>query len=282
MKTILIPVDFSFTSSNALQYIADASEDIDTERIILLKTHYISVYSHIIPSAEYGQSNAEFIMEERQEIEDHLRSTGRELLKKCKPGVQVEVAVSDLPILRAIHDMIKDYQPQLLVLGSDADGYESHIGEYVIEITQISTTPVLIIPTTSRYQKLDSILVPCDFDAIAQLSLLQKLHKIQLMLNPELTILNVGPFDQHSAKEGFHKALLKEQLGDFKYKLYYSEEKNIAKGILNFARQNEEIQLIIALPGRHSFFYKLTHRSITEAIALNTQIPVLILKDSSV
>jgi nucleotide-binding universal stress UspA family protein len=281
MKTILIPVDFSSTSDHVLQYIADASEDIDIGRIILLQTHYHSVYSHDLSSAPYGQSDADFIMEERTEVEQDLRITGQKLLKKCKPGVQVEIAISDLPLLRAIHDMIKDHQPDLLLLGSHNQGYEGDIGESIMDITQISTIPVLIIPTTSEYHKLDSILVPCDFGAISQLSLLQKLLKIQFMPNPELTILNVGPFYQHSAKEGFHRALLKEQLGDSKYKLYYSEEKNIAQGILNFAGKNEEIQLIITLPGRHNFFYKLTHRSITETIALHTQIPLLILKNNA-
>jgi hypothetical protein len=37
--------------------------------------------------------------------------------------------------------------------------------------------------------------------------------------------------------------------------------------------------MIIALPGKYSFFYNLTHKSITQAIALNAARPVLILKN---
>jgi nucleotide-binding universal stress UspA family protein len=275
MKTILIPVDFSNTSSNALQFIADLNQDIDIERIILLKTHYVSIYSSIIPSG-YGQSNAEYILQERTETEEQLNLTGSELIKKCRPDVKIEIMTSELPILRAIHDAIRDQKPTLLLLGSDASDDESPIGEYTIEIAQISKIPVLIIPSASHYKKVEGVLVPCRADAISQLSRLNKLR--QMLPDPELVILNVD--HQQTSEDDIYQARIKEMLGDFSYKVYYAKEKNIAKGILDFARENKEIQLIVALPGKQSFFYNLTHQNITEAITLNAKIPVLILKEN--
>ncbi|GLU55494.1 universal stress protein [Dyadobacter frigoris] len=275
MKTILIPVDFSNTSSNALQFIADLNQDIDIEKIILLKTHYVSIYSSIIPSG-YGQSNAEYILQERTETEEKLNATGQELLKKCKNGVKVEIAVSDLPILRAVHEMIRDQGPTLLLLGSDASDDESPIGEYVIEIAQISTIPVLIIPSASKYKKVERVLVPCGPGAIPQLPRLNRLR--QILPNPELVILNVD--HKHTGDDGNYQAQIKEMLGDFSYKVFYAQEKNIAKGILDFAKESKDIQLIVALPGKYSFFYNLTHQNITEAITLNAKTPVLIFKEN--
>ena len=280
MKTILIPVDFSLTSSNALQYVADLSADIAIDRILLLKTHYVSIYSHIIPSAEYGQSNAQYILEERTSIEDQLLTVGQELLKKCGTDIRIETVVSELPILRAVHDVLNDQKPNMLVLGSDANGIESQIGEYVVEIAQISTVPILIIPSASHYRKVERILVPSDFDPVSQLSVLQKLQKLQLLLNPEIVILNVDPKPKQGRDEKILLNQLEEYLGSFSYEINYSEEKNIAKGILEFARQRDDIQLIVALPGKYSFFYNLTHNNITDAITLNAHIPVLILKEN--
>ncbi|MBE9463464.1 universal stress protein [Dyadobacter subterraneus] len=275
MKTILIPVDFSNTSSNALQFIADLNQNIDIEKIILLKTHYVSIYSSIIPSG-YGQSNAEYILQERTETEEQLTLTGQQLLKRCKAGVQIEVAVSDLPILRAIHDMIRDQSPTLLVLGSDASNDESPLGEYVIEIAQISSIPVLIIPSASKYRKVERVLVPCGAGAIPQLPRLNRLR--QMLPNPELVILNVD--HKHTGDDENYRTQIKEMLGDFSYTVYYAQDKNIAKGILDFAKERKNIQLIVALPGKYSFFYNLTHQNITEAITLNAKIPVLIFKEN--
>jgi hypothetical protein len=48
-------------------------------------------------------------------------------------------------------------------------------------------------------------------------------------------------------------------------------------GILNFT-QTKDVQLIVALRGKRSFLYYLTHKSISEAIYRNAKEPVLILK----
>jgi hypothetical protein len=37
-------------------------------------------------------------------------------------------------------------------------------------------------------------------------------------------------------------------------------------------------QLLVVLPGKHSLFYRLTHRDILRAIAQNAEYPVLLLK----
>ncbi|MCF0056031.1 universal stress protein [Dyadobacter sp. CY356] len=275
MKTVLIPVDFSHTSSNALQFISDLNQDVDMEKIILLKTHYVSIYSNIIPSG-YGQSNAEYILQERTDTEEQLTFTGQKLLRQCKPGTKVETLISDLPIAQAILDTISDQGATLLVLGSDAGDEESPVGENVIEITQASMIPVLIIPSASKYLKVEKVLVPCGAGAISQLQRLNRLR--QILPDPELVILNVD--HKHTGDEEDYRAQIKERLGDFSYTVYYAREENIAAGILNFAKQSKDIQLIVALPGKYSFFYNLTHQNITEAITLNAKIPVLIFKEN--
>jgi hypothetical protein len=68
-----------------------------------------------------------------------------------------------------------------------------------------------------------------------------------------------------------------QNLTEIPSKIYYSYDKNIINGILTFASSNET-DLIIALPGKHSFLYYLTSTSISEGIYQNVNQPVLILK----
>lgn len=44
------------------------------------------------------------------------------------------------------------------------------------------------------------------------------------------------------------------------------------------AAEERKVQMIVALPRKHSFFYHLTHQNITQGIVLNAAEPVLILK----
>ena len=90
-------------------------------------------------------------------------------------------------------------------------------------------------------------------------------------------ILNIDPKHKYPANDKEVAAGLVPLLEGYDYSVYHSEDKDTVGGILNFARKNDP-QLIIALPGKYSFFYDLTHRSITNALALNATRPVLILK----
>jgi hypothetical protein len=42
--------------------------------------------------------------------------------------------------------------------------------------------------------------------------------------------------------------------------------------------EEKQAQMIVALPGHKSLFYRLTHRDLRKAIARNARYPVLLLK----
>jgi nucleotide-binding universal stress UspA family protein len=279
MKTLLIPVDFSATSENALKYAAEFCKDRGVERIILLKSYYISLYAQLLPTADFVQLSADDIRNERQKIQQKLKETGEKLIKKCNPSITVETVISDLPLLRAVHELIEEEHPGLLLMGSDNITYldETYIGDQVITIAKTSTVPVLLVPDGVRYKKIKQALLPCDFAAISRLGLLKVFHSTQKWPHPELMVLNVDQKQKHLVHGNEPTDSLKKLLENYQYKVYYSADKNIVNGILSFAK-TYEVQLIISLPGKNSFFYNLTHRSITDALALNTHHPVLILK----
>jgi hypothetical protein len=55
------------------------------------------------------------------------------------------------------------------------------------------------------------------------------------------------------------------------------EKKDVLKSVLHTAAELK-VQVIVALPGKHSFFYNLTHQNIMHGIVMNAIRPVLILK----
>jgi nucleotide-binding universal stress UspA family protein len=279
MKTLLIPIDFSDTSGNVIRYATDFVKDVPVERIILLKSYYTSMAAQLLPSADFVQVDAQEISDERQKIESHVKFIAHKLLRKCSSSVRVESGISDLPLLRAIHEAIDAERPDLIMIGSDHSSREGHspIGEQVIGISKTSTVPILIIPAGLHYQNIKQALVPCDFAAVSRLAILKGLQSSQQWLHPKLIVLNVDPGKINSTHEEENTEALKELLESYSYSVYYSKDKNVVHGILDFSEHNE-VQLIIALPGHYSFFSNLTHKSITNALAVNANQPVLILK----
>jgi nucleotide-binding universal stress UspA family protein len=278
MKTILIPVDFSETSTNAIKYATEMGCDMPIQKIILLKSYYTSVYEQILPSPDYFlQLRADDIENEREKIEEELRALRKSLHNQCHEHIVIEAVISTEPIIRAIHQVIEDQHPDLMIIGGDIGGELSLIGEQIIEIAKSSPVKVLIIPANIQYKKIEQALVPCDLEAVARLGILKGLNTSHSWLNPKLMILYVDPKQKHIGREAEFEASVHQLVNCYECKLYYSENRDTVRGILNFAQQ-QPVQLIIALPGKHSFFYNLTHSSITEALSLNARHPVLVLK----
>jgi hypothetical protein len=279
MKTLLIPVDFSESTENVIKYAAGFSCDSHVDRIILLKSYYVSVYAQLLPSADFVQLSPGDIEAERGKVEANLKHLGHELYRKCMPTIKIETALSDQPLVRAIHNVIADEKPSMVLVGTDEVPYDddSYIAEQIIAIAKTSPVPVLIVPGHVEYKKIETALVPCDFGAISRLSALQNFRDPKKWLHPHLMVLNVEPKQKHKEHDEQLAAGLVSLLDGYEYEVYHSDDKDIVHGIFSFAREHDP-QMIVALPGKYSFFYNLTHRSITKALALNARRPVLILK----
>lgn len=281
MKTILIPTDFSEPAINAVNYAVELSNHQDIDQIILFSQYYVSLFEHMYPSADLIQPSDDDMQEKKQGIIKQLEDLKAQVMQRLKPGINVKIVLLESSLFRAVLNMIEKEKPDVLFIGSNNhDGEESFIGSHMIEIAKISPVPVMIIPPKTHYKPILSAVVACDFRTLNHVSLLQRLHKIKHWPHPKLALLNVDPNKKHLRPE--HPALeikgiISEVLKDYDYKIHYSDEDDILQGVLQFADQNHQ-QMIIALPGVHSFLYSLTHQSITEGLSKDANKPVLILK----
>lgn len=281
MKTILIPTDFSEPANNAVKYAVDLSNHQDIDQLILFSQFYVSLFEHMYPSADLIQPSDSEIVEKKQEIINQLEQLKAQVIKRLKPGINVKIVLLESSLFRAVLNMIEKEKPDVLFIGSNNyDGDESFIGTHMIEIAKISPVPVMIIPPATVYKPIKNAVVACDFKTLNHVSLLERLHKIKHWPHPRLALLNVDPSKKHLKPEHPSleiKGIIRELLQDYEYEIHYADDEDILQGVINFADQNHQ-QMIIALPGVHSFLYSLTHQSITEGLSKDANKPVLILK----
>lgn len=283
MKTVLIPVDFTATSDNAVSYAAEWCKMYGYKRIILLKTLYDSMLNSLIPAAQYANESREYLEHEREEATEKLQAMYMDKILLADPHIKVQIIVSEIPLLRCLLEVVGKEQPDLIIVGSDSYSYssDSFIAGNVIGIARISPVRVLIVPAEYHYQPVKQVLVPCDFNTVGFLTKIEQYQAATpLWKNKKLMVLYVDPKERYRYKnEQFRNAekALHQYLQNFQYEVHFSNNKNIIEGILDFSKKND-VQLIVALPGKHSFLFMLTHKSISEAIYRNAQEPVLILK----
>lgn len=281
MKTLLVPVDFTATSENAVNVAAEWSQRYGYERIILLKSFYDSVFESVTVAAEYSNFNPDCINTERQHAEAQLQQACRQLADRL-PQVKVMTAVSEAPLLRALLEVVRTERPELIIAGSDNYSHSSgsNVAEHVIPIAKASPVRVLVVPSTYTYQPVADALVPCDLNTLEIVDKVNSLRSAPQWHDVRLHVLNVDAKESYLKRDSTfveREDRLHGYLKNFQYQLHYRNDKNVLAGIKNFLHE-QEVQLVIALPGRHSFLYNLTHSSISEALYRNVSKPVLILK----
>lgn len=279
---MLLPVDFTPASENAINFASEWSLTYRYDRIILLKSFYTSMYENVIMAGEFANVDQDYLNKSRSDEKEHLNNICKDLDKKLGGKIKIQTAITELPLLRGIVHMVKSEQPTMILLGFDNINHtnESLISGNVISIAKASPVRVLIVPLHYQYKAVQKVLVPCNFSEIYNLNKLNHLRSSPHWDNVQFLVLNVDPKKRYvNPDEKFSQTekSLHEYLKNFNHKLFYVDDKNIINGILNFEKINE-VQLMIALPGEYSFLYSLTHKNISEALYRNTKLPIMILK----
>jgi nucleotide-binding universal stress UspA family protein len=281
MKTILVPVDFTPTSGNAVDYAVEWAGRYQYKRIILLRSFYDSVFDDVVMSTQYGNVSQDYRLQEKESAMLQLL-TMKDAIESRAKDLEVLALTSDSPLLRAIMEVAEDEEPDTIVIGSDHEYYDSlsFVSRHVISIAKASPVKLIIVPAGYHYKPVQQALVPCDLSVAGSLHKLQELHPSRLSegVTFEVVILDqkgqyLNPDEKfRQAEEEFH-----HYLRGFNHTLHYVQEKNILEGVIKFLK-NHPVELIVALPGRYSFLYSLTHKSLSEALCRNVDQPVLILK----
>jgi len=277
MKTLLIPIDLTATNDNAVAFAAEWCKKYEYTRIILLKTFY-DVFDKVVMAA--GYVSPDYMQDDRNAAMNKIEEMVLNLT--ADTGANVVVIVSEEPLLRAIMEAIDEEKPDMLLVGSDNEDHssDSFIAGNVIHIAKISPVRVMIVPAGYRYKPVEIALLPTNFSTLETLDKLNSLKTSPLWAGTKVQVLYVDDKERYlTPDEAFknNEERLKEYLKHFEYEVQYSNDSNIINGILSFV-QTHAVQLIIAMPGKHSFLYALTHKSISEAIYRNAKEPVLILK----
>lgn len=280
MRTLLVPVDFTETSENAIHYAAGLCRQFSYDRILLLKSFYDTLFDDVVMSAEFGGVGSDFRSKEHQEAETKLQQWAQALSLKNKE-IEVVAITSELPLMRAIAQVIGDEDPRAILVGSDNNAYDndSYVGGHVIQIAKTSPINVIVVPAGQAFQTIEEVLIPVDTFSKASLARIDEVGNRPLLGKMKLNILKLGAARR---KDGNYQPTgddeeLHAMLGPVHHQLFSSHEKKTVDAIMNFLQQHP-VQLIIALPGQYSFLYRLTHQLIAEAICRNTEKPVLIVK----
>ena len=282
MKTYLVPIDFSKASLHAAEFVAALSHQTDVEHIILLNAYYVSVYETTLPTPDLVLLREEEVEQNAADRIKKLESIKRKLYKHVRQGVEISTHLNRSHLVDAVVDNSIDKNVDLVVLGSigNSSNDDTQIGSHVIDISKASPVPVMVVPPAYDFENISRIALACDFNKVTESVPLEALKLLLDNKKLDLLVANVDNKATHSEKDVERMAeetALHNMLKQYKPKYYYINETDIIKGILQFAA-DKDVQLVIVLPHKYSFFQALLHSSVSQQLAVSSSVPVLLLK----
>ena len=273
IKNILVPVDFSESSKNALR-IAIGLAKMHQAKIHLLN----AVHIHAPHPDITGGSLIESIV---NDYESQIKQSFKELKKEITELKEVEYDTNRFVsyLTDAIYTSIQKQDIDLVVMGTrqEHEEIEHLLGTHATDVIGFSDVPVLTIPGGSKKFNPSKIGFATDLKKIENPNVLECLKYFAKEFNAQLVLFHitkdVGTIPSTGDKmEEAEK--LETYFSDVKYSVDFVEEKKVGEGIFEFINDHQ-IDMLAMMPRNHSVFEKIFKKSVTKHIAIDIEIPLL-------
>lgn len=272
MNTILVPVDFSETSDNALLYAVNLANYLSSN-IILLHVNAIPVYNNEYNIVSYT-------------VNDSVADSNAALQEKAEILKKDNVLIGDVEYFSEVGDFktvmlsyISDKNIDLVVMG--ITGHDTAIGKVLfgsnaVSISRESNVPVFIISKHHEYKQIKNIAYASEYDThITEQTGLIQIKNITAIFGANLSVLHVIP-DNHliNEVESVTDLFVEQKLEKTTHKTFILSEDKASTALLDFIKTHE-VDVIVLEQKKHSFLHNLVYPSTTKEIAFNSPIPVL-------
>lgn len=272
MKKVLIPYDFTETSQSALHYGVEIAKYLSAD-LVLLYINQVPVMTSEFGMA--GYSITEIFNDHKQAIKgiaENIRLKEpliKDIEYHCEVGDPAEV----------ITEFSKAHQIDLIISGIGGHGstfMKNVVGSTSVAVARNVDNPLIIVPPSASYKKIQNIAYACDYDKhLMDSASLIKVKYINTLFDATLHILHVIPENHElNARESFIDNYVEHNLESVCHKTYIIAENTVADGLLNFINHHE-IDMIIVEPKKHSMLHNLFSFSTTNAMAFYSPVPVL-------
>jgi len=273
MKRILIPIDFSEYSENALKVAAQIARKNNSEVILL---HILELPQQSSDVFGSGASIPEIMFYKETIISKLEKLMDADYLQ----GLNVSEALEFKKVADGILDSSTTNNADLIVMGSKGtSGFEELlVGSNTEKVVRLSEIPVLVIKKTDKEFKAQNFVFASDFSTNSK-EPFKKVLEFAKIFNSKLSLLMIcTPYNFKTTAES--EKIIADFVADFDIKNYTTHiynDTNVEKGILNFAKNTNADLIGLCTHGRTGLTHFL-NGSISEDIANHAIRPIITFK----
>ncbi|MCG2460240.1 universal stress protein [Flavobacteriaceae bacterium F89] len=272
MKTIIVPVDFSEQSENALKVAVTLSQKHGAKIFAL---HMLELSEALITSPEgMQQEQALFLIKLAEKRFKDL------LEKPYLKGVKITPIIKHFKVFSEVNHIALEHRADLVVMGSHGtDGLEEiFIGSNAEKVVRNSEVPVLVIKDYKENFEIKRIVFACDF-MDENLGPFKKAMDFADSVGSELQLvyINIPGNEFLSTQDAYRRIssfLQKAKVGK-EVKIY--NDYSVEEGVMNYGEHCNADVISIPTHGRKGLS-RFFRGSLGENIANRSKLPVLTFK----
>ena len=269
IKHILVPVDFSESSKNALQAaICIAKKSM--AKITLVN----SVHVHTpLPHLKGGNLIEAVVSDYEHQVQEAFHELETEIVELNDVPHEFDRFVAYLT--DAIFSETETRDIDLIVMGTRAEHTigERILGSNAVEIVSNSEVPVLVIPERFHGFNPKKIGFASDFLKHRDHGQMNILQALVHLFESELMVFHIGA--DINEQEQKQIDLIKDDLKGIKnLSIRVVSDDSVVSGIKSFSRSHG-LSMLVLMPRRHNLFERLFVASVTKEVAIDIDIPLL-------
>jgi nucleotide-binding universal stress UspA family protein len=269
MKTILVPIDFSENSINALKYADTLALKLNAGIVVL------NIYTGDITNYDAGWPMEESFKNVKEILEKEIQGIAQ---KYCKSATTI--LVKEGKVVKEILDSVKETKADLIVMGTHgATGLKRvFLGSNTANLISNSDKPVLAIPENYSFSNIQKIIYATDMHNI--LSELKIITSIADDLNAAVEVLHLK---YESEKDNVAEQKFNQTLSSISYsKIEFVQktipvEETLSDALKKYV-QNKKNTALAMFSEDKIWIDRIMLNSITDDIAYDLELPLLAMR----
>jgi nucleotide-binding universal stress UspA family protein len=181
-----------------------------------------------------------------------------------------------------INEVTTEKEIDMVVMGTQGatGAKEIFLGTNTVYVIRKAIAPVLVIPENYTFQNIQRILLPSDYLTNYKENELSTAIKMVKMNKAKLIVLHVKEEHNLTAIQEENKRALYRRLDGLPIAFKELKGSSMPNAVLDYV-QNNEIDFLMMMNRKHSFFERLLVRQNIDQIGFHIKIPFLVIRDTA-
>lgn len=271
MKDILVPIDFSEASFNAIHYAAFLASALNANLIVMHAYTGTQGFDETLDNQVYDS------IEELDEAnEQFLKNEINGVIRKFTIKAEGVIAKGSAPAV--IKEIAEKRNVSLIVMGMKGRGESSSMfGSTTTAMVTKVELPLLVVPHNAPYHSINNITIASDFKDEKLPSNWDLLTDLVHKFNAFIQVLNIRKKNEPLSENVIVEKHTMAQFWDqHAHSFNIIESDDIVDGINKFLH-SKPTDLLVMIAHKHSFFERIWGVSNTKEMTKHVGVPLLVL-----